>query len=121
MNSKAQSTILLVGDDPSLNYLLGRFAERSGYQLTHGLEGLSIAEISAVDPAVIIFLSAELLGKTPSLFGELASLDAPIIVCSSVAEESRAREWGADYCLLHPLTYDEFRIALKQLGISKRT
>src|SRR5687767_10072274 len=103
MNSKAQFTILLVGDDTSLSYLLGRFAERSGYQLTHNLENLSVAGIFAVNPAVIIFLSTELLETTQPLVRELANLDTPILVCSSVVEESRARELGADYCLLHPL------------------
>jgi hypothetical protein len=37
-----------------------------------------------------------------------------------VIEEARARELGADYCLLHPLTYDDFQKALLLVTASDR-
>ena len=120
MNPKTQPTILLVGNDVSLSYLLGRFAEQSGYQLIANTGGLAVGEIAAVKPAVIIFLSTELLAKDHALITELASLDTPIMVCSSVAEEARARELGADYCLFHPLTYNDFQTTLAHATASKR-
>ena len=121
MTSNAQPTILLVGNDSTLSYLLGRFAERSGYLLTVISESLSAKEIESVNPAVIIFASTNLLAIKQTLVVELASLDAPIMVCSSVVEQVRARELGADYCLLHPLTYDDFHTALSNASASKRT
>jgi len=121
MISNIHSTILLVDHDTTLSYLLARFAERSGYLLTVSSDGLSIKEIESIDPVAIIFTSVELLAARQTLVLELSSLDTPIIVCLSVTEEVRARELGADYCLLHPLTYDDFQTALSNANASKHT
>ena len=43
---------------------------------------------------------------------DLASRDIPGLVCLSIADEARARELGADYCLMHPLTSDSSLTAL---------
>ncbi len=120
MITNIQPTILLVGNDSTLSYLLGRFAERSGYLLTVISESLSIKEIESINPTVIIFISTELLVTRQTLIVELANFDAPIMVCSSVVDQARARELGADYCLLHPLTYDDFQKAMMDANISKR-
>jgi len=120
MNLNRQPAILLVGRDTPLNYLFGRFAEQSGYRLTGNLENISMAEIETVKPAVILFLSIELLAKNQALVAELSSRESPIIVCSSSTEQARARELGADYCLLHPLTYNDFQTALETVTASKR-
>jgi len=116
-----QFTILLVDNDSTLAYLLGRFAERSGYRLTIISDGLSIQEIESIDPVAIIFTSVELLASSQALVVELSSLNTPIVVCLSIIEEARARELGADYCLLHPLTFDEFQTALSNASTSKHT
>jgi CheY-like chemotaxis protein len=105
-------TILLIGSDRTLVYLFQRYAERSGYQLKVGAETLLSHEIAALNPAVIIFLSTELLARHQTFVMELTDLEAPIVVCSSTLEEARSRELGADYCLLHPLLYDDFQAAL---------
>jgi hypothetical protein len=121
MDLKARPTILLIGNDTTLNYLLGRFAERNGNQLTMNLENLSIKQIELANPAVIIFTSTELLATNRALVEGLSSLDILIMVCSSVAEEGRARELGADHCLLHPLTYHDFQTAIALASTTKRT
>ena len=120
MSLNQQPAILLIGNDTTLNYLFGRFAERCGYQLTVNLENSSIKEITTINPAVIVFSSTEILETFQALVGELASLDFPIVVCSSVADEARARELGADYCLFHPLIYSDFQRALTTATTSKR-
>ena len=119
MSLKEQPTILLIGNDETLSYLLGRFAERSGHNLAIHLEDSSVEQVTAVNPAVIVFLSTEILEMFQILVGELANLDFPIMVCSSVADEAKAKELGADYCLLHPLTYDNFYQALVAIGATK--
>lgn len=121
MDLKARSTILLIGNDTTLSYLLGRFAERNGNQLSMSSENLSIKQIELASPAVIIFTSTELLAVNRALVEELSSLDVLIMACSSVAEEGRARELGADHCLLHPLTYNDFQTAMALANASKRT
>jgi CheY-like chemotaxis protein len=120
MKSNEKPAILLVGRDTTLHYLFNRFAEQSGYQLAGNREHVSVEEIEAVKPAAILFLSTELLAKNQRLVADLASHESPIIVCSSTAEEARARELGADYCLLHPLTFNDFQTALEMISISKR-
>lgn len=117
---KTQPIILAIGNDATLSYLLGRFAERSGYQFMVNAENTTSSEIAIVDPAVIIFLSMERLASDQSLLTDLANLDMPILVCSAVSEEARAIELGADYCLLHPLTYDDFQTTLANATSSKR-
>ena len=117
---RRQPTILLIGKDANLGYLLARFAEHSGYQLKVSADKLSSREIAAMNPTVIIFLSTELLARNQTFVTELADLDAPIVVCSSVIEEARARELGADFCLVHPLTYKGFQTALADATAAKR-
>ena len=114
-----QPIILLIGSDTTLSYLLGRYAERCGCQLAVNPENLSVKEITVVNPVVIVFPSKEILETRQILVGELASLDFPIMVCSSIADEARARELGADYCLTHPITYDDFQTALMNASGSK--
>ncbi len=113
-------TILLIGSDTTLGYLLKRYAERGGYQSKVRAESISSREIATMNPLAIIFLSTELLARYQTVVTELTNLDAPILVCSSAVEEARARELGADYCLLHPVTYDDFEAALENATASKQ-
>jgi DNA-binding response OmpR family regulator len=120
MDLKTRQTILLMGSDASLGYLLGRFAEQSEYQLTIAPEKVSIHDVTVANPAAIIFLSTDLLDQAQALVTELTSLEVPIIVCSSVTDQVRARELGADSCLLHPITYEGFQDALALASAPKR-
>jgi ActR/RegA family two-component response regulator len=119
LSFKGSTTILLIGSDTSLVYLLGRYAERSGYQLSVNQKLLLVGEVDAINPAVIIFLSTELLETAQALVGELANHDMLIMVCSSAVDEAKAMKLGADYCLSHPLTYDNFHQALVATGAMK--
>lgn len=98
----------MLGNDPALAYLIGRYAQQSGYAVTT-LPGVVQEEaVCALEPAAILFTSIESLEAAQKLVSGLANCDIPVLVCSSVADEARARELGADHCLLHPLTYDGF-------------
>ena len=121
MNSKTRQTILLVGNDAALNYLLGRFIEQNECALAVVPVITSAQEVTEINPKAIIFLSTEHLEVAQTLMMELTSIKMPIIVCSAVADEARARELGADHCLLHPITYDSFQNALEVAGAPKRT
>jgi hypothetical protein len=102
----------MIGADTSLAYLIGRFAEQSGCGVSVMRTVPSVAEVCDLEPAAILFPSVENLGAAQSLVADLANHDVPVLVCMSFADEARARELGADYCLLHPLTYDDFLAAL---------
>jgi CheY-like chemotaxis protein len=108
----SRSEILILGSDTALIYLIGRYAERSGYQVTTMQTAPLAVEVCNRGPAAILFPSLENLESSQALVAELAYCDIPVLVCSSVADEARARELGADHCLLHPLTYDGYLAAL---------
>lgn len=102
----------MIGADTALAYLIGRYAEQSGCGIAMMQTVPSVAEVCSLQPSALLFLSFENLGAAQLLLADLGNCDIPVLVCSSVADEARARELGADYCLLHPLTYDSFRAVL---------
>ncbi len=113
--------IVIIGDSPSFTYLLQRYADRIGYSFAVTLPSKSVETICRLGPAAVILASMEILEASQSLIAELANCDVPIIVCSSAADPIRAQELGADYCLLHPVTYDDFQNALAIASAAKRT
>jgi CheY-like chemotaxis protein len=118
MKPTSQFRILVIGADAALAYLIGRYAEQSGCGMTMMQTVPSVAEVCSLQPAAILFLSFENLGAAQLLIADLGDFDAPVLVCSSTADEAQARELGADYCLLHPLTYDSFLAALAATRVS---
>ena len=104
--------ILMIGNDSPLTYLIRRFAEQSGCQIeVHELTPTA-RKISASKASILLFPSIESLEAAQKIIAKLVKYDGLVMVCSSVADEPRARELGADYCLIHPLTYESFTSAL---------
>jgi DNA-binding response OmpR family regulator len=112
MKPSSPSKILMIGNDTPLTYLVARYADRSGYAIATLQTVPSAEEVCKQQPVALLFPSIERLDAAQSLIAELSQCDIPILVCSSVADEARARELGADGCLLHPLTYNAFLAAL---------
>jgi len=103
-----------------MQYLLQRYAGRMGYTVSFE-EGSSSAEaIRRSEPEAVIFPSVEILEGAQTLMAELTNSDIPIIVCSSVFDQEKTRELGADYCLLHPLVFDQFSAAVHAAARSQR-
>lgn len=114
----SNTEITMIGNDPSLAYLISRFAEQSGCRLSV-LKGIpSVEEIWVRKPWLVLFSSMDSLESAQGLVSELAGGDIPVGVCASVGDEARAHELGADHCLLHPLTYDGFMAALMENGLA---
>ena len=112
MKPSSPAKILIMGNDTALTYLVGRYAERSGYDTVTAPAVPPVEAVCSQQPAAIFSPSIERLEAAQSLVAALSNYDIPILVCSSVADEVRARELGADYCLFHPLTYDGFMATL---------
>lgn len=115
-----RSTLAVVSNSSEFVYLLQRYAERIGCSLMSVPPSGLAKMIYASGPVAVIFSSIEILEASQSLVGELTNRDIPILVCSSAIDEIRSRELGADYCLLHPLTYDNFQAALAHVAAQKR-
>src|SRR5512136_910839 len=104
--------ILLIGTDAALAYLIERYAERSGCEVRVHPSVPASSTGPESRPAALLFSSIENLEAAQSQIAPLSSAEIPLLVCSSVNDQSRAHELGADHCLLHPLTYDGFLAAL---------
>jgi CheY-like chemotaxis protein len=115
-----QSTLVIISNNASFIYLIQRYADRIGFSVTVVLPTVLAETISRSVPIAAIFSSTENLEASQALVTELTNRDVPIMVCSSEIDQIRTRELGADYCLLHPLTYDEFQAALASITASNR-
>lgn len=109
--------ILLVGDDEALTYLIERYGERSGFRVQVERIPPTDTDPSWPEPAVVWLSSIDVLATFRPREAGLISDDAPVVVCSSVADDRRARELGADFAVLHPLTYPDFLAALSAVGV----
>ena len=118
MTNSSRPTILLVGDDEALTYLIERYGERSGFRVQVERTPANVADVAVGDPAVVWLSSLDVLAAVRPRETGLIGDDAPVVVCSSVADDRRARELGADYAVLHPLTYPDFLAALSAVGIT---
>jgi hypothetical protein len=109
--------MLLIGGDESMSYLLARYAESIGLSVTPATS-IRMAQFSGRKPCAIWFSSLEaFVGAGP--VADIGRTDVPLLVCSATGDEERARELGADYFLVHPLTYRDFVAALDALGITQ--
>jgi hypothetical protein len=109
-------SIVLIGNDSSLTYLIGRYAERSGHTLTVLTAPASADAVRALNPVAIMFPTVDSLRAAAALIADLTNAEIRVAVCSSVADKPLARELGADLCLVHPLTYDSFLAILPEAG-----
>ena len=112
MTQPKQPSILFIGKDPSLEYLLKRYARQSGHDIQSVQDVSPEVDLPDQHPVAVWFSSLEALETWQWLRAAIARQDIPIVVCSSVADEVRAGELGADYFFLHPLTYDSFLTTL---------
>ena len=109
--------ILYVGNDPSLEYLLGRYAQRSGCHV-ESVRGSALGlAAGAPRPLSVWFSSLAVLEAAPGLRATAADWDVPLVVCASVIDETRALELGADFVFPHPVTYDFFVSTLGQANL----
>jgi hypothetical protein len=117
MTQTLQPAVLYVGNDPSLEYLLGRYAQRSGCRI-ESIRGNSLdLEAGAPRPLSVWFSSLEVLESSQALRAAAAGLDIPLVVCAAVSDDARALDLGADFIFLHPVTYDFFLSTLGQANL----
>ena len=117
MTTTTLPAIIYVGNDPSLEYLLGRYAQRSGCRI-ESLRGTAWdLAAGAPRPLAMWFSSLEMLEAAPALRDAATDADIPLVVCASVIDETRALELGADFIFPHPVTYDFFVSTLGQANL----
>ena len=112
LRPSASSTIIVFDGGSSFNHLIHRYAEQIGHSVTVAPLSVLVETVCNFKPIAVIFPSVDGLEESQSLVAQLANCDIPIIVCSSITDENHTRELGADYCLLHPLVFDNFSAIL---------
>jgi DNA-binding response OmpR family regulator len=117
VNEISRPLILLVGDDEGLTYLIERYGKQSGFRVRVERTPPKVSDAARLEPAVVWLSSLDVLAAFRPRETGVISDDAPVVVCSSVADDRRARELGADYSVLHPLTYPDFLAALSAVGL----
>lgn len=104
--------VLLVSNDSRLSYLLNRYAQQCGLALDDTRTLPDREQIHRSGPDFIIFSSLEILQNSQARMRDIGDGEIQILVCSAIGEEALARELGADQCIFHPLTYEDFCDAL---------
>lgn len=111
--------IYLIGSHPDLAYLLARYAERDGYELRPQPALPPAVRGGDARPAALLFASIEDLEASQRQLAQWARPEVPVLVCTAINDEARARELGADQCLVHPLTHDGFLAALQAAHVAQ--
>jgi len=119
LEQSAQPKIMMIGNDPMLVYLLQRYAEQGGCEMILRSFAPMAAEVRRLKLVAIIFSSLEYLHTAELLIEDLSAHEVMVLACVATAEEARAREYGADICLVHPLTFENFWAALSPLSPAK--
>jgi hypothetical protein len=117
MTSSRLPTIWYVGNDASLEYLLSRYAQLSGCRI-ESRRSPALDLDGAPQPLAVWFSSLEVMEASQALRAGAAGLDIPLVVCTSVSDDARALELGADFIFLHPVTYDLFLSTLGHANLS---
>jgi DNA-binding response OmpR family regulator len=110
--------ILLVGDDEALAYHIERCGQQSGFRVRVERTLPKPSHGQRLEPAVVWLSSLDVLASLRPRKTGLIGDDAPVVVSSSVADDRRARDLGADVWVLHPLTYQHFLAALSAVGVT---
>jgi len=121
LTTSKQTTLVIIGGSTSINYLIRRYAERMGYSIVLMSSSIPAEAVCALLPLAVIFSSVETLEGSQPLVAGLANCDIPIVVCSSVMDQLRTRQLGADFCLIHPLGYDNFCETLTSAAVLQGT
>jgi hypothetical protein len=111
-------TVFLIGTDAMLAYLLGRFTEQCNFRMVTLEAAPSVNDIVRDKAAAVIFATIGHLEADQDFVDAMSTHEIPVLVCTSLTDEARARELGADECLMHPLTYNEFCTTLSGIGSS---
>lgn len=112
----ALPVILLIGHDTILTYLIERYAERTGYEVHVQPSVPALSAVHDLQPTVMLFSSIADFEAAQAQLAQPSNCEIPLVVCSAVNDQAQVRELGADYCLVHPLTYGSFLAALTAIS-----
>jgi len=115
-------TLLLLANHPQLTYLIKRYGEQSGCQVSStGAVEEALRMIEQERPAMVLLHLMSWPHEGWPILRRLKQHRAisgiPITIISAIADEARARDEGATHWLWQPVMYDDFRAALVVAGV----
>lgn len=125
MKAFVPTTIMVIGNDAHLCYLLQRYVKESGHQIEFSLLTNDVSEVVHKNRPAAIVLEVDLPNTIGwdvlrSLKKDQALCNIPVVLCSWLDEERRGLEEGADIYMRMPILYHEFLAALSAIGIAVR-
>jgi len=121
-SSNSAPIVLLIDDEQSLAYLIHRYGQASNCQVM-SVRFLDEARaiIKRTPPAlVVLHVAPQRLDSwevVRALKADPATSRFPVVVvCAASIDAARVWEIGADYCLMKPVLYDDFRAVLVASG-----
>ncbi len=117
LSKSSQKTVLLIGSDDRLTYLLQRYFDLVSCHVEVSPGGSVFMYFEQVIPSLVVFSTIEELINNLENAKRFSVSGIPIMVCTSVADQAQALELGADSCLLHPITIENFKLALKGISV----
>ena len=120
MGSAGDSIVMILGTEAHFIYLVRSYTERCGHQaLVAPIDDGAVALAGQAGPAMIVLEPDQMLPASRDLLRALktdrATRDIPVVVCSWQDEGSSILASQADGYLQKPLSYEEFRAALKEV------
>ena len=120
--SNSAPVVLLIDDEQSLAYLIHRYGSACNCRvMSVQLLDEARAIIERTPPAlVVLHVVPQRLDSwevVRALKADPATSGFPVVmVCAASADAVRVWEIGADYCLIKPVMYDDFRAVLVASG-----
>ncbi|MBN1250183.1 MAG: response regulator [Anaerolineae bacterium] len=118
-------TLMVVGDDASFRYLIQRYADKSACRVVFADLAQDIPAIVLQEAPGIVMVELDFpndLGRqiVHTLKAHPATQGIPVIMCSWSHEAEWSLEEGAAVYLQKPILYDDFRVALQDVGAGQQ-
>jgi CheY-like chemotaxis protein len=118
--------VLIIEDDPESVCLWQRYADQSGFRTIStgmGEEALRLAQRERPALVVLDILLPDIGGweVLETLKANPATSDIPVLICSALEEKRSGLAREADGYLQKPVLYEDFLIALSNIGLEPQT
>ena len=122
MDRTTPSSILIIGEDSNVCYLLRSYARRSSFQAVYSCQGAHAVEVAGRDRPSIILLDLDLPAHSgwsvlQALKHNPGTQHIPVVIYTWLDEHELCLQAGASHCLRMPILYADFLDALVQSGV----
>jgi CheY-like chemotaxis protein len=123
MQQNSHASIMVIGADSHFCYLMRRYVKKSAHSIIFayiGEDALALAQ-RELPSAIILEVDQPDSGGwfvLRALRTNRVTCSIPVVLCSWMNDEKRGFEEGARVYLRKPILYDDFLLALNQIGVT---